>query len=122
MGTEWPVISEGFQTVSKVLISRKRSNQILFLVIFLVMLCLVPLMVVAGLAAGLNLLLALVGIIIVIALLVRGQWLDFVVLLCTLLVDQNPLPLLGNGPNIYVFYWPTSLQGLPDRPSVFNCY
>ena len=73
MGTEWPVISEGFQTVSKVLISRKRSNQILFLVIFLVMLCLVPLMVVAGLAAGLNLLLALVGIIIVIALLVLAS-------------------------------------------------
>lgn len=120
MDTEWTMPSEGFETASLALINRQRRDRSLFLTLFISMLCLVPLLVIGGLAFGTGMLLALAGVVIVVALLVRWPVFGFfVVLCCTLVIEQSPLPVLNNKPEIYIFYWPTSLQGLPDRPIGF---
>lgn len=120
MGSEWSLISEGTLTVATMLVRRKRSDYRLFLIIFISMLCLVPPLVIGGLTVGMGLILAALGIIVIMALLIRWPAFGFFsVLLGTLVVDQSPLPILGNKPEMYVFYWPTSLQGLPDRPIGF---
>jgi hypothetical protein len=120
MNTEWAVFSDSFQTASHVLRNRKRSDQRLFLLLFMSTLCLVPLLVIGGLKFGTSMMLAVLGVVIILALVVRWPVFGFfLVLVCTLVIDQSPLPVLGNKPLIYVFYWPAFVQGLPDRPIGF---
>jgi len=117
---EWAFLSHGAHTASHILSERKRSDRRLFLLLLIVTCCLVPLLVVGGIKLGIGLVLALLGVIVVVALLVIWPVFGFfVVLACTLFIDQSPLPILDNKPMIYVFYWPNSLQGLPDRPIGF---
>ena len=111
------LISKRFQTVSTLLVSRKRSDLLLFTMIFIGMLCLIPSLVISGIALGSSSVLAILGILIVTALVVRWPIFGFFVIVgCTLVADQSLLPLLSNSPPIYIFYWPPTLQGLPDRP------
>lgn len=107
-------------TVSAFLEGRRRSDLFLFLTLFFLALGFVPLLVLAGITFGSGLALAFVGFLIILALVILWPTVGFFVALgSTLLIEQNPLPLLGNLSNIYVFTWPTSLQGLPDRPIGF---
>ncbi len=120
MDAQWPGASSIPQTASTVLGSRKRSDWIAFLVISLIMLGVAPLLVMLGLRVGAGLVIGIVGVIVVGALLVRWPIIGFfLVAICALAVDQGPLAILGNKPEIYVFYWPSSFQGLPDRPIGF---
>ena len=116
-----PLPVKNGQTVPTLLTNRRRSERALFLVLLLGVLCLVPLLVIAGVAFGFSLVAVLLGLVVLIALIVRWPIVGFFVALgCTLLIEQTPLAILGNGPLIYVFYWPASLQnGLPDRPIGF---
>jgi hypothetical protein len=115
-----PITSKGFQTVSLVLEKRRRSDLLLFLLLFMSMLCLVPGLVVAGVAIGFSYVLAILVVLIVSALVIRCPLVGFFVVLgATLAIDQSPTDVVGGSPTLYVFYWPTSLQGLPDRPIGF---
>lgn len=116
-----PIATRGIETVSTLLRERKRGDRILFLLLFLITVCLVPLLVALCTVAGFGTVLALLGILVVAFLVVRWPWLGFVLLAgCALAVDQTPLVLLNNQPEIYIFYWPTALEGgLPDRPIGF---
>jgi hypothetical protein len=120
MEIQSPLFPNGSNTVSLLRSARKRSDLILFLSLFSGMLCLVILLVAAGTVIGFSMALGLFGLLIVALLTVLWPTVGFfVVLACTLLVEQNPLVVFGSVANTYVFYWPPALQGLPDRPIGF---
>ncbi len=115
-----PIPSQGFQTVALLLEKRRRSDLLLFLVLFIGMLGLVPVLVIAGVALGFSYLLAILVVLIITALVIRWPVVGFfVILVAALAIDQSPTSVVGGSPTLYVFYWPTSLQGLPDRPIGF---
>ena len=115
-----PITPHGFQTVSLLLKERKRSDLLLFLLLFISMLSLVPLLVIAGIAIGFGYIFALLVVLILTAVVIRWPIVGFfVVLVSALAIDQSPLDVVGGSPTLYVLYWPPSLQGLPDRPIGF---
>jgi hypothetical protein len=112
--------SKPLQTVSTLLAARRRSDLLLFFTLFFFALCLVPLLVMGGISHGFGLVLGLCGVLIIVLLVVLWPIVGFFFALgCTLLIEQNTLPLLSNFSNFYVFSWPSTLQGLPDRPIGF---
>lgn len=115
-----PLSSKGRDTVSLLLSDRRRSDLFLFLSLFIGMLCLVFLLVAGGISIGFSLILAIFGVLIIVALTVLWPIVGFFVVLgCTLLIEQDPLLVFGGKPNVFVFYWPPALEGLPDRPIGF---
>ncbi len=120
MEIQSPIALKGRGTASLLISNRKRSDLVLFLSLFIGMLCLVFLMVAAGITIGFSLALAVFGVLIIVALTVLWPTVGFfVIVCCTLLIEQDPLAVFGSQPNTYVFYWPYALQGLPDRPIGF---
>ncbi len=114
------LLSKGGQTVSSFLLYRKQRDLFLFITILISMLGLVLLMVLSGAIFGFTLVYVLVGLPLCIALVIRWPTVGFfAALVATLLIEQDPLPLLFNFSNIYVFHWPPGLEGLPDRPIGF---
>lgn len=114
------ITSTGLQTASTILEKRKRSEQLLFILLFTGALCLVPGLVFASNAIGFSYVLALLVGVVVTTLVIRWPSVGFfVILICTLAIDQSPTDVVGGSPALYIFYWPTSLQGLPDRPIGF---
>ncbi len=115
-----PIPTPGFQTVSLLLKERRRNDLLLYLLLFIGMLALVPGLDVAGVAFGFRSIFAILAVLILTAVVVRWPIVGFfVVLASALTVDQNPLDIVGGSPTLYIFYWPSSLQGLPDRPIGF---
>jgi hypothetical protein len=115
-----PITSKGFQTVSILLKERRRSDLLLFLLLFISMLALVPVLVVAGIAIGFGYIFAILVVLILTAVVIRWSVVGFfVVLASALAIDQSPLDVVGGSPSLYVLYWPPTLQGLPDRPIGF---
>jgi len=120
MDVQSPIIAKGWQTVPTFLLQRKRSDLRLFIAIFVSALCLVPLLTISGTIFGFSTVFAIVGLIVLVAIVIRWPLFGFFVGLgCTLLIDQDPLPLVYNFSNVYIFHWPPALQGLPDRPIGF---
>ena len=115
-----PITSQGVQTVSLLVENRRRSDLLLFILLFIGMLCFVPGLVIAGVAIGFTYILAILVVLIIVALVMRWPIIGFfVILAAALAIDQSPTDAVGGNLTIYVFYWPSSLQGLPDRPIGF---
>lgn len=119
-----PISSRPSLTAVTLVASRRRSDLFLFLTLFSFALCLVFLLAMGGVSIGFGLILALFGVLIVVVLVVLWPMVGFFVILGgTLLIEQNPLPVhvsvFDRISNLYVFHWPTALQGLPDRPIGF---
>jgi hypothetical protein len=109
--------AEAGPTVAGLVQDRRRSELLLFVLLFLGMLGLVPGLVLAGLALGFSYLFALLVVLMLTALVLRWPMVGFfVALVAALAIDQSPTNVVGGSPTLYVFYWPPSLQGLPDRP------
>lgn len=120
MDIQPPVNSNILQTASSSVLRRRRSDLFLFVALFIGALGFTILLVLSGAAIGFSLVVALVAILIITILVVRWPVVGFFAVLgCALVIDQSPLDLIGNGPIVYVFYWPPALQGLPDRPIGF---
>jgi len=120
MDIQPPVTAKVLHAASSLELRRRRSDLFLFAILFIGALCFTLLMVFSGAAIGFSLVLAIAAILIIAILVVRWPVVGFFVVLgCALVIDQSPLDLMGNGPIIYVFYWPPALQGLPDRPIGF---
>ncbi len=120
MDIQPPMPYIGYQTVSTLLQKRKRSDFLLFILLFICTLCLVPGLVIAGNAVGSSYILALLVVTVVTTLVIRWPAVGlFVVLFCALTIDQSPADVVGGSPSLYIFYWPNALQGLPDRPIGF---
>lgn len=114
------ITSEDIQTSSAILEKNRRSDLFLFILLFIGALILVPGLVLAGIAIGSSYILALLAVAIIAALVIRWPTVGFfVILVGTLSIDQSPTDVVGGSPQIYFFYWPISLQGLPDRPIGF---
>lgn len=112
-----PLTAPGSPTVAHLVQERRRSELLLFVLLFLGMLGLVPALALAGLALGFSYVLALLLVLLLTALVLRWPLVGFfVALVAALAIDQSPTNVVGGGPTLYVFYWPTALQGLPDRP------
>lgn len=120
MDIQAPSSPEGHNTASSLLSRQKQSNLFVFLSFLVGTLCLVFLLDVSGMSIGFSFTLAILGLLLIAALTVLWPTVGFFVILGgTLLIEQNPLPVFGSTPNIYVFYWPPALEGLPDRPIGF---
>ncbi|MEO7020960.1 MAG: hypothetical protein ABI234_12470 [Ktedonobacteraceae bacterium] len=120
MDVQSPLATKDWQTVPALLLHRKRSDFLLFMMIFISVLCLVSLMTIGGTILGFGLVFAIVGLLLLVAIVVRWPLFGFFIGLgCTLLIEQNPLAILGSFSKVYVFYWPPALEGLPDRPIGF---
>jgi hypothetical protein len=118
MEMQSPLASKGQDLASLLLSDRKRSDLFLFLSLFIGMLCLVFLLVAGGISIGFGLILAIPVVLILVALTVLWPTIGFFVILSGTLLAEEFGPTFGLA-NIFVFSWPTALQGLPDRPIGF---
>lgn len=120
MEIQVPIASHGLQTVSTLLEKRRRSDLLLFIFLFIGMLGLVPGLVIGGVAIGFGYVLAIFVVLIITALVIRWPIIGFFIALgATLAIDQSPTDVVGGSPSLYIFYWPGSIQGIPDRPIGF---
>ena len=107
---------------TRLLATQRRSDVLLFLVIFVTVFGLTPLLVFAGAVIGFSLVLGCLVALIAAALVVRWPVLGFwVVAGCVVLIEQNPLIINTHilTDQLYVFAWPPRLTGLIERPIGF---
>jgi hypothetical protein len=121
-------------TISRLLAIHKRDDALLFIVIFCTVLSLTPLLVLAGATAGFGLVVGILATLAITTLIVRWPVSGlFVVTVCATLIEESPLAFSPTGTSdaaalvptpiltdhLYIFYWPTQLEGLIDRPIGF---
>src|SRR5947209_3660812 len=123
MNLQSSVKSSTIASVPTLLATRKRHEALLFLVIFVTVFSIVPLVVLGGANAGISLVLDVLGGLVLLtgaALIVRWPVTGFYVVVgLVVLIEQEPLstPILTDRLN--VFYWPPALEGLIERPIGF---
>ncbi|HEU4782965.1 MAG TPA: O-antigen ligase family protein [Ktedonobacterales bacterium] len=100
-------------------IARKSSRA--YIVLFVVTLLLTPLLILVGADQGYGTILAALAALIALALVPwKPIWGLYLVVICAVVVEQEPLPGTPIGTDhVNIFYWPTHLQGLPERPIGF---
>lgn len=105
-------------TVSTLLTNRKRSDILLFIVIFAMTFSIAPLLILGGLNIGLGLLLGIPGALIITYLLIRWPLTGFYLIAgSALLVEEQPLTTASVlTDHLYIFYWPAGLEGQIERP------
>src|SRR5438128_956267 len=102
--------SRTIMTAPELLAARKRSDVYLFIVIFIIMSSLTPLLVLTGVTIGIGLVLGGFVSLMVATLIVRRPVAGFfMVAACAVLVEQSALlaPVLTD--HLYIFYWPPAL-------------
>src|SRR5205814_1880798 len=98
--------SRTIMTAPELLAARKRSDVYLFIVIFIIMSSLTPLLVLTGVTIGIGLVLGGFVSLIVTTLIVQWPLVGFfMVAACTVLVEQYSVlaPILTD--HLYIFYW-----------------
>lgn len=120
MNTQTSVTHSPTMTVPILQARHKRSEVVLFSTIFMIVLAITPLLVLSGATIGFNLVLAGLITLLVAALIVRWPIIGFYTVLgLVVLIEEAPLktPILTDRLNI--FYWPSSLEGIIERPIGF---
>jgi hypothetical protein len=101
-------------------VEQKRRDRLLFLVLCGIVVFITPLVVLAGINLGLSLLLAVVAVIGLTAVIARWPLAGlFVIAGCVVFIDQAPLITPVFTDSLYVYSWPTALEGLIERPIGF---
>jgi O-antigen ligase/polysaccharide polymerase Wzy-like membrane protein len=96
---------------------QKRQDTILFIVTFVAMLGLTPLLIYLGLRYSVGLTLGAVAALIVAYSVVRWRAFGFfLIVVCVALIEQDPLNVNIFTDQINVYFWPESLTGIPERP------
>lgn len=97
---------------------RRRSDILLFIVMFATTLGIIPLLVLGGVAVGWGLLLGLAGALVITILIIRWPLTGFyVIAACALMVEVQPLTTASIlTDHLYIFYWPSNLAGQIERP------
>lgn len=114
------VARETITTVPALLAAQRRRDTLLFIVIFITIFSLTPLVVLSGAIVGFEYILSGLVALIFALLVIRWPIVGFYVVAgSALLVEQGPLVVNGVPVNLYVFYWPPSLEGLIERPIGF---
>lgn len=99
---------------------RRTSDTRLFVVILFIALSLMPPLVLAGISIGVLFVLGIAVALIAVALVVRWPIVGlFVVLICATLIEQDPLGFKIYTDQLPIYYWPSGLGGLPERPIGF---
>src|SRR5947209_4569982 len=107
-------------TISGPQITEKRSDALLFIVIFVTVICITPLMILGGANIGFSFILGGLAALTTAALIVWRPVLGFYVVTgCVVLVEQSSLPTPILTDNLYIFYWPPRFTGLIERPIGF---
>ncbi len=109
--------SGALSAVSTLLATRRRKDALLFVVLFSALLGLTPLLILSGMRVGFSLVSGILAVLLLTISIVRWPSLSlFVVAGCVFLVEQEPLstPILTD--NLYIFHWPTQLEGFVERP------
>lgn len=103
--------------IPALLTPHKQNDLLLFIVIFVIVLSLTPLLVVAGVKVGFSLVLVGIGALLLAAIVVRWPASGFYVIVgCVLLIEQNPLQYPDGTDRLYIFYWPPNMAGFIERP------
>lgn len=100
-------------------VARRSASAYFFL--FVATLLFTPLLILAGANQGFGQVLAALAALVAMALIpwkpIMGLYL---MVICAVVIEQEPLPATPIGTDhLYIFYWPTKLQGLPERPFGF---
>lgn len=100
-------------------VTRKASRA--YIVLFVATLLLTPLLILVGADQGYGSILAALAALIALALVPwRPIWGLYLIVICAVVVEQEPLIATPIGTDhLNIFYWPTHLQGLPERPIGF---
>ena len=102
-------------TASSLLTSQKRSDTLLFMVIFVTALGITPLLILAGASIGFSVLIGLIAALAVATSIVRWPAFGFFVVAgCVVLVEQEPLSTPIFTDRLNIFYWPPRYTGLID--------
>ncbi|MDQ2717877.1 MAG: hypothetical protein M3Z08_23525, partial [Chloroflexota bacterium] len=116
-----PIMAEELVAdIPALLTKQRRSDLLLFTCIFITVISITPLLVLAGMSVGFGLVVGGVAALLIAALVIRRPVTGFYMMAaCVVLIDQAPLftPVLTD--RLYIFYWPTQLEGLIDRPIGF---
>ncbi len=114
------IASDSGMTISALLEKQRRENRMKAIILYIVALGATLLLVLGGLRFGFSNILGIFVVLGVILLISRWPIVGFFIVACSaLLIDQEPLVLNGTPINLYVFYWPTRLTGLVERPIGF---
>ncbi len=107
-------------TVSTLLDKQKREGRLATIGVCGLALGATLLAVLGGIQFGFSNVIGIAVVLAVILLISRWPIVGFFVVACSaLLIDQEPLVLNGTPINLYVFYWPSRLTGLVERPIGF---
>jgi hypothetical protein len=114
------VIENKSNAIAALLTEQKRKDRLLFIIICASVTLLTPPLVLTGIVAGLNVLLAICAVIVVVAVIAHWPYTGFFVISgCLVLIDQAPQVANVVTDRLNVYYWPPALEGLPERPIGF---
>jgi hypothetical protein len=117
MRSESLVTSTLESTVSAILSARTRHDVILFIILFLTLLGITPLLLSWGLSAGLAVVIGVLVAPILAVVFLRWPILGFyLVAVCAFVVEAGPLDMPIGTDHLYIFYWPPQLEGFVERP------
>ena len=98
---------EPISAVSTVIATQKRTDALLFIVIFFTLLGLTPLLVLGGAMVGFSVFIGGLAVLLLTISIVRWPTLGFyLVAISVFLIEQEPLPTPILTDNLYVFHWP----------------
>ena len=107
-------------TVATLAAAEKKSDLLLFIVIFVTVFFATPLLVLGGAAIGFQYLLGILAALAAAVLVVKWPIIGLYVLTgCVALVEEEPLATHIFTDQLYIYYWPTRFTGLPERPIGF---
>lgn len=96
---------------------QKRRDTILFIVTFVTMLGITPSLIYLGLRYSVGLTVGAVAALIVAYAVVRWRAFGFfLIVVCVVLIEQDPLNANILTDQVNVYFWPQSLTGIPERP------
>jgi O-Antigen ligase len=104
-------------TVSTLLLSRTRHDIVLFIILFVMLLSVTPLLAFWGVTAGIAVAIGLLVAPILAAAFVRWPIMGlYLIALCVFVVENEPLATPIGTDTLYVFYWPPQMAGFIERP------
>ena len=108
------------QTAARLVGSRRHYERWFYIAILAFTIGLAPIMAYSQTQLGFGMTIGVLLVGVVVVLMLRWPVLGFYALtICAVVVEQEALPYSIFTDHLYVFYWPTRLEGLPERPIGF---
>ncbi len=104
-------------TASKLVSARTRHDTFLFIVLFLMLVSLTPVLMFWGVTAGFSVVIGVIAALVLTVAIIRWPVLGlYLVAGSAFLIEQEALPTPIITDHLYVFYWPPQLEGFIERP------